>query len=393
MPSITLTKDQTSALENIIAWQKKPHKQFLTLGGYAGTGKTTLLSIFRSKLFSMYPKLKVGFCAFTGKASQVLQKSLKQERAVFKGDKVGTIHSLIYQAITDNKGVICGWEKRTSLPFDLLIVDEASMVSEVIWKDLLSFAVPIIAVGDHGQLTPIEDKFSLMKQPDITLEKIHRQAEGSPIIKLSQVVREVGYIPVGRIASTVVKHSRVDSDIHSITQSLLESWDEESLFLVGMNATRIQLNQQVRSLRDYYSLDPATGDRVICLKNNWQVGIYNGMLGTILHLESDFDRAKTHQWFKATIQMDDGSVYSGKISRHQFNSAASVREVKGLKYAEIGDLFDFGYALTVHKAQGSQARRVIVFEQRNKYMSDEEWRRWLYTAVTRAEEELIIIGD
>ena len=58
-----------------------------------------------------------------------------------------------------------------------------------------------------------------------------------------------------------------------------------------------------------------------------------------------------------------------------------------------GDLFDFGYALTVHKAQGSQAKRVILFEERFSQMTDDEWRRWLYTAVTRAEEELFIFSS
>jgi len=58
-----------------------------------------------------------------------------------------------------------------------------------------------------------------------------------------------------------------------------------------------------------------------------------------------------------------------------------------------GDLFDFGYALTVHKAQGSQAKKVILFEERFSKMDDTDWKRWLYTAITRAEEELLIFGS
>jgi ATP-dependent exoDNAse (exonuclease V) alpha subunit len=61
--------------------------------------------------------------------------------------------------------------------------------------------------------------------------------------------------------------------------------------------------------------------------------------------------------------------------------------------APRGDLFDFGYALTVHKAQGSSADTVLLFEERNQHMSDDDWRRWLYTAVTRAERQLYIIGS
>ncbi|MGI5827429.1 MAG: ATP-dependent DNA helicase [Patescibacteria group bacterium] len=390
---ISLTQDQNKALQKLFEWVKAPVKQHVSLGGYAGTGKTTLLGVLRQKLYDNYPKLRVSFCAFTGKASQVLQQSLSSQKALFKNDKVGTIHSLIYEVKVDEKGQMLGWVRRTHVPFDLIIVDEASMVSKALWQDLLSFHLPIIAVGDHGQLSPISDNFSLMKTPDITLEQIHRQAAGSPIIQLSQHVRKTGKIPVGVYGKKVVKHHRTDTDIGNIMQTLLESWNEDSLFLVGINTMRIRLNQQIRAQRGYYSLHPQEGDRVICLKNNWQSGIYNGMLGVINSICPEYDSSKNPHWYLAEIAMDDGLVYSGKISTYQFDSPSTLTEVKGLGYKDIGDLFDFGYAITVHKAQGSQARRVVVFEQRNRHMGDEEWKRWLYTAVTRAEEELVIIGD
>ena len=191
----------------------------------------------------------------------------------------------------------------------------------------------------------------------------------------------------------MVKHYRADPDINNTIQSLLESWNQESLFLVGINATRLKLNQQIRSLRGFESMSPTLGDRVICLKNNWEAGIYNGMIGTVNSLDIKEDRNGVAQWYEADIEMDDGTSFIGKICLHQFNQPNALTEIDGLAYSEIGDLFDFGYALTVHKAQGSQARRVVIFEERTKYMDDEAWRRWLYTAVTRAQKELILIGE
>ena len=91
----------------------------------------------------------------------------------------------------------------------------------------------------------------------------------------------------------------------------------------------------------------------------------------------------------------DGSskLYTGLISKDQFNSETTLNNINKSYKTQGLDLFDFGYALTVHKSQGSQAKKVILFEERNKHQSDDDFRRWLYTAVTRAEEKLIIFGN
>jgi exodeoxyribonuclease-5 len=385
--------EKERALKEIFEFIKLRRKQFITLGGYAGTGKTFLLSLFRKKLFDEYPKLRVAFCSFTGKASQVLALTLRSQKSIFKGDKVSTIHSLIYEPQMDSKGEIVAWNKREKIDFDIIVIDEASMVSSDIWKDLLSYKLPILAVGDHGQLPPVGTNFNLMDNPELKLEKIFRQEKGSAIIKLSEQVRKTGKIPIGKLGNGVVKYDKRDMETASVVEDLLRSWNEETMFLVGMNKTRIKLNQEIRIYRDIIEMSPTLGDRVICLKNNWKLGIYNGMLGTIADIRDECDKYGEKHWYETDIMMDDGIGFSGRISTHQFNKESTLREVKGLSWKEIGQLFDFGYALTVHKAQGSQARTVVVFEERNRYLDDEEWRRWLYTAVTRAMEELVIIGD
>lgn len=379
------TPDQILALEKMISWWRQPTNPYLTLGGYAGTGKTSLMSVFRQLLYKLNPKTRVSFCAFTGKASQVLEDSLRLHRSRVKEDSVSTIHSLIYAPIVDPRGGIIGWKLKPSLKTDLIVVDEASMVDRQIWEDLLRFGLPILAVGDHGQLPPIKAGFSLMSRLDIKLETIHRQAADNPIIKLSMLARETGKIPIGNYGVGARKLDRYEAASASEVEEYIQSGSEELLILAGYNQSRIKLNQQKRAYLGFETVEPQAGDRVICLKNNRQKGIYNGMNGTINKIV-DLDR-KTYD---TIIKMDDGGIFEGKILKAQFNSLTTLSD-QVHKKDEV-ELFDFGYALTVHKAQGSQAKKVLLFEERNKYMTDEDWRRWLYTGVTRAEEELVIVG-
>ena len=111
------------------------------------------------------------------------------------------------------------------------------------------------------------------------------------------------------------------------------------------------------------------------------------MLGTLKNIKT-----KDKDWYDAEILMDEGDLYAGNIYAPQFGAKTAINFTKNRKLANKGDLFDFGYALTVHKAQGSQAKRVVLFEERFSKMTDDMWRRWLYTGITRAESELYLFG-
>jgi ATP-dependent exoDNAse (exonuclease V) alpha subunit len=388
---LKLSEDQKTVLTSLLDWFNAKNKPpFVTFGGYAGTGKTTLISVLRKKLKKKNKNLKVSFCSYTGKAARVLESTLKQQKAIYEKDTVGTIHSLIYSPIIDEKTEeIIGWEKKDDLKSDLIIVDEASMVDETIWRDLLTYNIPIIAVGDHGQLPPIRGKFNLMEDPELKLEKIHRQAQDNPIIKVSILARERGFIPTRKYSVNVMKVSRQDEDSQELVADLLASFDEQTLILCGYNKTRIMLNTSIRQIKEFESPLPSPKDRVICLRNNHQKRIYNGMLGYVNSIEKD-----DKNWYYAKIDLDDEEKqFKGLISVQQFNNPQPFNFTKDRGSFIMGDLFDFGYALTVHKAQGSQSKRVILFEERFPRMDDEMWRRWLYTGVTRAQEELYIVGN
>jgi exodeoxyribonuclease-5 len=385
---LKLSKDQKQALDSINDWfSTKNKKHHMTLGGYAGTGKTTLIAYLRNILHEKNKKLKVAFCSYTGKSALVLESTLIDLEALYPSDRVSTIHSLIYSPILDDKRHFVGWQRVEELDHDLIIVDEASMVTKKIWRDLKSYKIPILAVGDHGQLPPIEGDFNLMETPLLRLEKIHRQAKGNPIIALSKIVRESGKIPVGKFSKNVVKYDKNKSATGEEVDELLSTFSKDMLILCGYNRTRIQLNQSIRSYLGFYSETPETGDRVICLNNNYEADILNGMFGKINRI-SDLDE----DYWSVEINMEaKESPYSGKIYKDQFNSPKRAY-FDSDSFDDTGDLFDFGYAITVHKSQGSQAKKVLLFEERFPKMTDEEWRRWLYTGVTRAQEELYVVG-
>lgn len=383
-----LSSDQKLCLDHLLEWfaKDKNDMQYVSLGGYAGTGKTTLIAVLRKELHKLDKMLKVGFVSYTGKAARVLQNKLIQEKAVLKNDTVGTIHSLIYTPIINTHEEIIGWKIKEEIECNLVIIDEASMVDGMIWEHLLSYHKPIIVVGDHGQLPPIRGNFNLIQKPDVTLVEIHRQAKLNPIIGLSIQARENGEITPGKYSDTVIKFSSDDSETGERLTELLNNYSPDTLILCGYNTTRKRLNSYIRNSLGFESPEPVSGDRVICLRNNHKARIYNGMLGTIVRIEK-----KNEQWYAADIAMDGiNEEYSGLISVAQFNADTALNFTENRKYTMKGDLFDFGYALTVHKAQGSQAKRVVLFEERFKKMDDDQWKRWLYTAVTRAEEELYI---
>jgi exodeoxyribonuclease-5 len=387
---ITLSPGQKDVLNKILTWCKKDKSQselFITIGGYAGTGKTTLIAVLRKRIARLRKDMKVGFVSYTGKAARVLRNKLKEAHVILHDDSVGTIHSLIYSPVVNEKEEIIGWKQKEKIDRDLIIIDEASMVDETIWLHLLSYKVPIIVVGDHGQLPPISGSFHLIETPELELVEIHRQAQNNPIIALSIQARQNGYIRPGIYGDTVRKFGKEDGDAQETVGELLANYSPDTLILCGYNKTRKKLNLHIRNMLGFSSPLPQIGDRVICLRNNHQKHIFNGMTGTILSIKDE-----TKEWYLAEIQMDgEDGVYKGLISKDQFTNDAALNFTNKRSAIMAGDLFDFGYALTVHKAQGSQAKRVILFEERFAKMDDNSWRRWLYTGVTRAEEELYII--
>lgn len=383
-----LSEDQVDVFDSVITWYKDPNaRQYLKLGGYAGTGKTTLVAAL-AKVLEANDEM-IAYCAFTGKAVNVMSKKLK---AAGVAGWCGTLHSLMYRPKTDDNGKVLTWEKTDALPFSFIVVDEASMVGKELWEDLISYGLPVLAVGDHGQLPPVGDSVvNLMASPDLRLEHIHRQAEGNPILSLAQWVRE---------GKTHLKFEPTDNrvsfvpSIASISDKLQDPLN--SCALCYTNRTRASLNKYLRGVQFKYSgTMPKEGDTVICLKN--KKPIFNGMRGILTQANSNYDDLDR---FTGTITFPDDNL---KLEAHiyfpQFGAIKTLDDLAPLKlkykrdslsWDSLGMLFDFGYAMTCHKAQGSQFKDVaIVWE--NLFRDNDTRARWMYTAVTRASENLYIV--
>lgn len=417
---LDLSKDQSDALECLMGWWKSQTSSLITLGGYAGCGKTTIISIFRELLYKEQPDLRVAFCAFTGKAASVMKHKLYKNinRDILKSDIIGTVHSLMYVPETDDNNEIVGWHKVTKIDYDLIIVDEASMISKQMFDDLSSFKIPIIAVGDHGQLPPIDAvKFNLMDDPIIKLETLHRFAEKDGLIKASMMARIDGYIPFGKLNDQVFKVTPKDPLIGRFVREKMGKFDD-SIMLCGFNKTRIKMNRLIRN-RIFNNIDDdlVNHDRVVCLKNNRNAegcAIYNGMIGEVIS-KTSYSGA-----YDVKIKFPEEQFpYKGVISKDfckekpdfsQFiiyKDLRMLRKAKGVTdYLSVGsiikterqkiylDNFDYGYCITVHKSQGSEWGNVVVLEEKSPYWSEGDmWRRWLYTAVTRARDRLLIVSN
>ncbi len=351
----------------------------LTLGGFAGSGKTTIIS----ELLRTMRGQRVAVCAFTGKAASVLRS---------KGVDASTMHRLIYAPESwcslcqhsttvekvDDKAtctrcnkpgyVSTRWIRAPFIDAELVIVDEASMLNSKLVVDIEELAPKILYVGDHGQLEPIGDDPGLMHEPDIRLETIHRQAEGSGIIQFAHHVR-TGSHPSRWDGKYDDVHVRIGQ---RPTGEALSKFDA---ILCGYNNTRVAVNAAIRKQRGYTSKLPEVGERLICLQNDKDIGIFNGLLVTVLQ------RRASDDYPRYDIEDDSGQRYFDvRIHPDQFG------EEKKLEWVSKGlGLFEFGYCMTAHKSQGSEWEKVAVLEQLARSWDAARWR---YTAATRASKYL-----
>ena len=370
-----LSPDQEQAKTQILDWYNHPADPILTLGGYAGTGKTTVLNEIQQAL----PDTRIAFVSLTGKAVSVMGSKLRNEPKF-----LGTMHSFMYFPKIDEKGKVIGWRWRemgddpaNTTTVDLIINDEASMTGQDLYSDLLRYEVPILFVGDHGQLGPVKSQLNLMKNPTIKLEKIHRQAADNPIIRLATMARTDQHFPYDTYGDGVQVLRPTDMPVWLQKEFL--SGNPDNFILVARNDLRVRINQRIISEKGKDPNKPFKGARLICLRNDRDTGLFNGEFITVL----DDPIRESDEWYMH-VQTDNGATHYVNASNAGFNVPKPE-----FKPYDKGVKFDFGYALTCHKSQGSEAKRVFIYGE--GFGTKEEKNRWLYTAITRAQEELYIL--
>jgi AAA domain/UvrD-like helicase C-terminal domain len=448
------TPGQVACLTRIAGFlEKSSAGDTYVLRGYAGTGKTTIISTLVSSLKQIGTKTVL--LAPTGRAAKVV--SAYSRKAAF------TIHRRIYRTKIKD-GVYAGFAlNRNSSSDTLFIVDESSMVTEGssgvngkkfngnLLADLITYVrsgknCRMILVGDTAQLPPVGEDDSpaldarrLMDLYDIRtgtyeLTEVVRQEKESGILYNATAIRNSLRINEKCPLMDTGFEDFKTVNAYDLPEILLDSYKnlgaDEVIVICRSNKAAGNYNRQIRYQSLFFEDEINVGDRVMCVKNNYfwidqdaTAGfIANGDILSITAIRSinekygyrfaeltlGFIDQPDQPGFEATVVLD--SIYAnGPALSHDDNQklfhAVLESLPKKLKTAERKSLLasnpyvnalqiKFAYAVTCHKAQGGQWKNVLI--DRGFIHADEENSknnlRWLYTAVTRATEQVNLIG-
>jgi exodeoxyribonuclease-5 len=408
----TWSSQQDQALLAVDRWLREPGSpQVFRLFGYAGTGKTTLARHLAQDAGYVL------FAAYTGKAAHVLrtkgctgastihsliyhsrdksQATLKEAEAQLAALLLGLRQGGATDAYIDGHGEVRRLrailqQERSSLSqpafslnpesevgrANLVVIDECSMVDGRMGEDLLTFGTKVLVLGDPAQLPPVMGGgfFTEGVTPEVMLTEVHRQAQESSILRAATTVREEGRLELGGDDACRV------IELGDLNKELALSADQ---ILVGRNKTRHSYNRRMRELLGRTREDaPEPGDKLICLRNNHDKGLLNG---AIWHAQDVGSVTEDRVYLEVTPE-DGGPPLEVEAHRHPFIGAGETPAWWERREAEE---FDYGYAITVHKAQGSQWGRVLLLDESYVFRADRH--RWLYTGITRAAEQLTIV--
>lgn len=415
---------QSAALIACSHWLRDPSQQVFYLAGFAGTGKTTLAKY----LVAMEVPGSWQFAAYTGKASYVLRQ---------KGcEGATTIHRLVYRPAGESKHheielieykirVLRGKEllaaedkKQLDLLLSLLkdlkkenqprfalwanspladahivgvVIDEVSMVDAQVGKDLESFGKKILVLGDPAQLPPVgAGGYYTKREPDVMLTEVHRHAAHSGILQLATHIREgnpARTFDFGTFSDLApVMRSDVDrnADLRKLLGQTVVRADQ---VLCGLNKTRHEMNVRHRELINQKSPGPLPKDRLVCLRNDHPMGLFNGSQWVVKESNCDFDGMTANMVIQSEDNVEDVKEVETWL-HHMMGQGPELNTVGVHARRDLCE-FDWSYALTVHKSQGSQWNSVVLFDQSRAFRGDAA--KWLYTGVTRAAKHLTIV--
>jgi len=233
-------------------------------------------------------------------------------------------------------------------------------------------------LGDPGQLPPIDGEgYFMSSRPDVMLTEVHRQAKDSPILRLATEVRE------GRMPTTGnYGDCRVITDDDCDMADLLAA----DQVLAYRNVTCHRLNDWIRDELGYTTDLPGLDDRLLCLRNDYDIEVFNGETFRVTSLPR---ASKYFETVSMRVVRDNcGQADDVRIKVHPrffTNEQKSLTE----QQKRESHWFGYGYAMTVHKSQGSQWDNVLIFNE-TRASKREPW-KWLYTAITRAKERLTLV--
>jgi len=268
------------------------------------------------------------------------------------------------------------------------------MVPDPLFQQLLRHHIPIVGLGDPFQLPPVMDDNHLLDNPDVMLTQIMRQEEGSEIVQLSMKIRNME--PFENFKGDEVQ---VINNSELVTGHY--QWADQ--ILCATNKTRRSVNTLCRNLYGFEG-ELQEGERLICLSNYWddvtETGdtLVNGSTGTvelvneIPHNMLGVPEYRAHFLAEGAILPFD-SIPIDKVYLETGERCLTDKQMYRCKRKFlVPRLFDFGYCITVWKAQGGEWDNVLAFEEGFPYQKEDHY-RYLYTAVTRAAKKLVLVRN
>ena len=223
--------------------------------------------------------------------------------------------------------------------------------------------------------------YFINSQPDVMLTEVHRQAQDNPIIRMSMDIREGRTLQVGTHGSSLVTRSSALG--RDRLGELVLGADQ---LLCGLNRSRVSYNHRIRAMKGLHGVakpwHPTAADRLICLRNDKDKHLFNGGLWNAEKIE-DLGGKLSMQVASLDEKRDPLKV---EVFENFFNGTEQEIDWKAKRGTQE---FTFGWAITCHKSQGSQWDNVIIFDESGSFR--EAKRNWLYTAVTRAAEQVTVI--
>ena len=401
-----LNKKQEEGLMKAKHWWNNDTSRPFVLAGIAGSGKSYLMTKIIDTLG--LHESQVSFIAYTGMAAGVLVK---------RGINATTIHRTIYNPFVDEKTGEVRFVLKTKEEFDpeikLIIIDEISMVPDKMIEEIKQFEIPILVCGDKSQLTPVFGTNSLIENPDIFLDEPVRQALDNPILKMANEVRKGEDIEYGSYGDNlqVISSNNLTIDMYKNADQVLMSYNKT------VNQFNSFYRNQVEGIDIESNPFPKAGEKIICLKNNWNKVITEGNINQYLTngLIGEITRSGKKNSFTASTQLDfkpvgfdnerfsriyyDDLIFNGTIRDQQelFELRKTDNEINKIfkkryvttmsNFSMKVNPFNYAYGITVHKSQGSEFDNVIVFDE--NYSKDRD--KSLYAAITRAKKNLIIV--
>lgn len=373
--TIVFNSQQLEAIEAAVRWysafqDRKTKKQYFFLAGFAGTGKTTVAQEITRRCVGEYGALAI---APTGKAaSRLRQKGFPSAK---------TLHQFIYNVRgEDDEGrpIFMRKDLLDERP-QLVVLDEGSMVGRWDAEKLLSHRIPVLVLGDTGQVPPVRDT-PMFTQPDYELTEIMRQANDSNIIRASFFVRQGKRLPVREYDDVIV------SDKKPLSTFLKAHMSEESQIICSYNNTRFYYNKMLRQVAGYTSELPSVGEKLVCTFNQHGSGFMNGEQLIVSGYEDVPDFELEEDELPGMLYVKGKSLSSGKEIKCKLNPNCFLckGEEQNEAFKSVGG-FDYGYVITIHKSQGSEWPNVIVLEE---ILKGVPYAKMMYTAVTRAMKKL-----